>query len=42
MTSGLILVAVVIFIPETVTVFLEKEKPVDMNKATEMLQEMGG
>ena len=38
----LLLVAIVIFIPETVTAFLDKEKPVDMNKATEMLQQMGG
>ena len=37
----LILVAVVIFVPETVTIFLEKEQPVDLNKATELLQEMG-
>jgi tripartite ATP-independent transporter DctM subunit len=38
----LILVAIVIFVPETVTAFLEKEKPVDMDKATEMLQQMDG
>lgn len=38
----LILVAVVIFVPETVTIFLEKEVPVDMDKATELLQGMGG
>jgi tripartite ATP-independent transporter DctM subunit len=38
----LILVAIVIFVPETVTAFLEKEKPVDMDKATELLQQMGG
>jgi tripartite ATP-independent transporter DctM subunit len=37
----LILVAVVIFVPETVTAFLEKEKVVDMDKASDMLQEMG-
>ncbi len=38
----LLLVAIVIFVPETVTAFLDKEKPVDMNKATDMLQQMGG
>jgi len=38
----LVLVAVVIFVPETVTAFLDKEKAVDMNKAAEMLQDMGG
>jgi TRAP-type mannitol/chloroaromatic compound transport system permease large subunit len=38
----LILVAIVIFVPETVTAFLEKDKVVDMDKASEMLQEMGG
>ena len=38
----LILVAIVIFFPQTVTVFLDKAKVVDMNKATDMLQEMGG
>jgi tripartite ATP-independent transporter DctM subunit len=37
----LILVAVVIFVPETVTAFLDKEKAVDLDKATEMLQGMG-
>ena len=37
----LILVAIVIFVPETVTIFLEKDKVVDMEKASEMLQEMG-
>nr|WP_092947159.1 TRAP transporter large permease subunit [Roseateles sp. YR242] len=34
----LILVAVVIFFPVTVTAFLDKEEAVDMDKATEMLQ----
>ncbi|MEK8030827.1 TRAP transporter large permease subunit [Ideonella sp. DXS29W] len=38
----LILVAIVIFVPETVTVFLEKEQAVDMNKASELLEQMGG
>jgi len=38
----LILVAIVIFFPQTVTVFLDKEKAVDMNQATELLQQMGG
>jgi len=32
----LVLVAVVIFVPETVTAFLDKEKAVDLNKAAEM------
>ncbi|OWQ92295.1 C4-dicarboxylate ABC transporter [Roseateles aquatilis] len=34
----LILVAIVIFFPVTVTAFLDKEEAVDLNKATEMLQ----
>jgi tripartite ATP-independent transporter DctM subunit len=38
----LILVAIVIFFPVTVTAFLDKEKPVDMNQASEMLEQMGG
>ena len=38
----LVLVAIVIFVPETVTVFLDKEKVVDMDKASEMLEGMGG
>ncbi|MDG0832241.1 TRAP transporter large permease [Roseateles saccharophilus] len=38
----LILVAIVIFFPQTVTVFLDKEKPVDLNQASELLQQMGG
>ncbi|MBT9598691.1 MAG: TRAP transporter large permease subunit [Vitreoscilla sp.] len=37
----LILVAVVIFVPETVTAFLDKEAVVDMDKASELLQGMG-
>jgi tripartite ATP-independent transporter DctM subunit len=38
----LILVAVVIFFPQTVTAFLDKEKAVDLNQASELLQQMGG
>jgi len=38
----LILVAIVIFFPVTVTAFLDKEKPVDLNQASELLQQMGG
>jgi TRAP-type mannitol/chloroaromatic compound transport system permease large subunit len=38
----LILVALVIAFPQSVTAFLDKEKVVDMNKATEQLQQMGG
>ena len=38
----LILVGIVIAFPQTVTAFLDKEKAVDMNKATDMLQQMGG
>ena len=38
----LILVVIVIFVPETVTAFLDKKVEVDMNKATEQLMEMGG
>jgi len=37
----LILVAIVIFFPQTVTAFLDKEKVVDMNQASELLQQMG-
>jgi tripartite ATP-independent transporter DctM subunit len=37
----LILVAIVIFFPQTVTVFLDKERPLDLNKATEQLESMG-
>ncbi|MFG6457168.1 TRAP transporter large permease [Roseateles sp. BYS96W] len=36
----LILVAVVIFFPQTVTTFLDKEKAVNLNEATELLQQM--
>jgi tripartite ATP-independent transporter DctM subunit len=36
----LILVLVVIFIPQTVTSFLDKAQVVDMNKASEMLQQV--
>ena len=38
----LILVAVVIFVPESVTVFLDKEKVLDINKAGDDIQKMGG
>ncbi len=38
----LILVAVVIFIPESVTIFLDKEKVLDINKAGDDIQNMGG
>jgi hypothetical protein len=38
----LILVAIVIFFPQTVTVFLDKEKVLDIDKAGEMIQQMGG
>lgn len=38
----LLLVVIVIFVPQTVTAFLEKEQAMDMNKATEMLEQMGG
>jgi len=37
----LLLVAIVIFCPVTVTVFLDKPQVVDLNKATEMLQDLG-
>ncbi|MEJ6004222.1 TRAP transporter large permease subunit [Paucibacter sp. AS339] len=37
----LVLVGVVIAFPQSVTAFLDKEKVVDMNQATEMLQGMG-
>ena len=36
----LILVAVVIFVPQTVTVFLDKPKTLDIDKAGEMIQQM--
>ena len=38
----LVLVAIVIFFPQTVTVFLDKPKPVDAESATQMLEGMGG
>ncbi|HEY8876180.1 MAG TPA: TRAP transporter large permease subunit, partial [Roseateles sp.] len=38
----LVLVAIVIFFPQTVTAFLDKEKAVDLNQASELLQQMGG
>jgi tripartite ATP-independent transporter DctM subunit len=38
----LLLVAIVIFVPQTVTVFLDKEQVLDLNKASETLQQMGG
>ncbi|NBQ91217.1 MAG: TRAP transporter large permease subunit [Betaproteobacteria bacterium] len=38
----LILVVIVIFVPETVTTFLDKKVEVDMNQATEQLMQMGG
>jgi len=38
----LILVAIVIFFPVTVTAFLDKAKPVDLDQASELLQQMGG
>ena len=36
----LILVAIVIFVPQTVTVFLDKEKTLDIDKAVESIQNM--
>ncbi len=38
----LVLVAIVIFIPETVTVFLDKEKVLDLNKASDAIEQMSG
>ena len=38
----LVLVAIVIYFPQTVTAFLDKEKVVDMNKATNILQQLDG
>lgn len=38
----LVLVAIVIFVPESVTMFLDKEVAVDMDKASQMLEGMGG
>ncbi len=37
----LILVGIVIFFPQTVTVFLDKEKVLDLDKASNQLQQMG-
>ena len=37
----LVLVALVIFFPQTVTVFLDKEKVLDLNKASQQIQDMG-
>ena len=38
----LVLVAIVIFFPQTVTFFLDKPKPVDAESAIQMLEGMGG
>ena len=38
----LVLVAIVIFVPQTVTMFLDKEKALDLNKASEAIEQMGG
>ena len=38
----LILVAIVIGFPQTLTVFLDKEKVLDLDKASEQIQQMGG
>ncbi len=38
----LVLVAIVIFFPQTVTVFLDKEKVLDLNKAGDAIEQMGG
>jgi tripartite ATP-independent transporter DctM subunit len=38
----LILVVIVIFIPQTVTAFLDKEQVLDLNKASEAIEQMGG
>ena len=38
----LILVAIVIFFPQTVTVFLDKDQVLDLDKASEQIQDMGG
>jgi tripartite ATP-independent transporter DctM subunit len=37
----LILVGIVIFFPQTVTIFLDKEKVLDLDKASSQLQQMG-
>ena len=36
----LVLVAVVIFVPETVTMFLDKEQVLDLDKAGQMIEQM--
>jgi tripartite ATP-independent transporter DctM subunit len=38
----LVLVAIVIFFPQTVTVFLDKEQVLDLNKAGEQIEQMEG
>ena len=38
----LVLVAMVIFVPQTVTIFLDKPQVLDLNKANDALQQMGG
>ena len=38
----LLLVALVIFVPQTVTIFLDKEQVLDLNKASDQLEQMGG
>jgi tripartite ATP-independent transporter DctM subunit len=38
----LLLVAIVIFFPQSVTMFLDKEKVLDLNKAGEQIEQMGG
>ncbi len=38
----LVLVAIVIFVPQTVTIFLDKEKVLDLDKASEQIMNMGG
>jgi tripartite ATP-independent transporter DctM subunit len=38
----LVLVAIVIFVPQTVTMFLDKEKVLDLDKASEQIMNMGG
>ena len=38
----LILVVIVIFVPQTVTAFLDKEQALDLNKASEAIEQMGG
>ena len=38
----LLLVAIVIFFPQTVTIFLDKEKVLDLDKASQQIEQMGG